>query len=119
MKKTQALEALSALSQETRLEAFRLLVRQAPEGLPAGEISARLGVVQNTMSSHLAVLSRSGLVSSSRNGRVINYAADFKAMRALLLFLMQDCCRGAPEICAPLLELVSCGPGVSGSTRKE
>lgn len=107
----QALDALSALSQETRLETFRLLVRHAPDGLPAGEIAARLGVVQNTMSAHLAILARSGLISSRRKGRVIEYAADFAAIRALLVFLMQDCCRGAPEICAPLLDVVGCQPG--------
>lgn len=108
MESIQALDALSALSQETRLETFRLLVRHAPDGLPAGEIAARLGVVQNTMSAHLAILARSGLVSSSRNGRVINYTADFAATRGLLVFLMQDCCQGAPEICAPLLDVVGC-----------
>lgn len=110
MDSKEALEALSALSQETRLEAFRLLVKEAPEGLPAGEVGARLGVVQNTMSAHLAVLSRSGLIKPARDGRVINYAADFAAVRQLLLFLMRDCCQGAPEICAPLLDVVSCAP---------
>ena len=110
MEKKQALESLSALSQETRLEAFRLLLHHAPDGLPAGEIAGRLGVVQNTMSAHLAILARSGLVLSRRKGRVIEYAADFAAIRALLVFLMQDCCRGAPEICAPLLDVVSCKP---------
>lgn len=105
-----ALDSLAALSQETRLAAFRLLVKAAPDGLPAGEIGERLGVVQNTMSAHLAVLARCGLVSSQRKGRVIEYAANFAAIRQLLLFLMQDCCQGTPEICAPLLELVGCEP---------
>ena len=108
MDKARALEMLSALAQETRLETFRLLIKMAPESVPAGEIGKRLGVVQNTMSAHLATLQRSGLVSSSRHGRSIAYAANFEQMRALLLFLMQDCCQSAPEICAPLIELVSC-----------
>jgi len=108
MDKILALEGLSALSQETRLNAFRLLVRLAPEGLPAGEIAQRLGVVQNTMSAHLAILARAGLVRADRQGRTIRYSADFTHMRELLSFLMQDCCGGAPEICAPLLDLVGC-----------
>lgn len=108
MDKETALQTLSALGQETRLEAFRLLVRNAPDGLPAGEIGGRLGVVQNTMSAHLAVLERSGLIVSRRKGRRIDYAADFKRMRELLLFLMRDCCQGEPEICAPLFDLVTC-----------
>ncbi len=103
-----ALATLSALSQETRLETFRLLVKTAPDGLPAGEIGKKLGVVQNTMSAHLSVLERCGLITSRRLGRSIEYTADFTHIRALLLFLMQDCCRGAPEVCAPLFELVSC-----------
>lgn len=108
MDEKAALEALSALGQETRLDAFRLLVRTAPEGLPAGEIGGKLGVVQNTMSAHLAVLERSGLIVSRRKGRRIEYAANFGRIRELLLFLMRDCCQGAPEICAPLFELVTC-----------
>lgn len=108
-----ALATLGALSQETRLEAFQLLIKKAPDGLPAGEIASTLGVVQNTMSAHLSVLAQSGLVTTMRKGRIINYAANFSRVRELLLFLMQDCCQGAPEICEPLLEAVSCS--TSGS----
>jgi DNA-binding transcriptional ArsR family regulator len=107
MDEKAALAALTALSQETRLDVFRLLVRLAPEGLPAGEIARRLGVVQNTMSAHLAVLARAGLVSAVRRGRVVNYSTDLAQMRALLSFLVQDCCHGAPEVCGPLLDLAS------------
>ena len=110
MDQNSALETLAALSQETRLDVFRLLVRNAPEGLPAGEIGKKLGVVQNTMSAHLAVLSRSGLITSRRKGRVIEYTSNFKVVRELLQFLMEDCCQGAPEICKPLLEAVACAP---------
>lgn len=108
MDQISALDTLAALSQETRLDVFRLLVRYAPEGLPAGEIGKKLGVVQNTMSAHLAILARSGLVSSRRRGRVIEYTANFKCVRGLLQFLMEDCCQRAPEICEPLLEAVTC-----------
>lgn len=108
MDKTDSLTALAALSQETRLDAFRLLVKLAPSGLPAGEIANRLDVVQNTMSAHLGVLARSGLVCSARKGRVVEYRVDYERVRGFLAFLMQDCCQGEPEICSPLLELVTC-----------
>ena len=106
-----ALERLASLAQETRLETFRLLMRSAPNGLHAGEIARRLGVVQNTMSAHLNVLTRSGLVSARREGRAISYRADPGAVRQLLVFLMEDCCQGAPEVCAPLLALTACSRG--------
>lgn len=110
MDKKDALSALAALGQETRLDVFRLLVRAAPDGLPAGEIAVRLGVVQNTMSAHLGALARSGLIRAERRGRSVEYAVDYTAVRGLLAFLMQDCCQGEPQICAPLLDLVKCGP---------
>lgn len=106
----EALEALAALAQETRLDAFRLLVAHAPDGLPAGEIATRLSVVQNTMSAHLAALARANLATATRKGRTIEYTADIAAMRGLLAWLMQDCCQGAPEICDPLIDLVRCRP---------
>ena len=106
MDKKESLNALGALSQETRLDAFRLLVKLAPDGLPAGEIAERLGVVQNTMSAHLGVLARSGLIQSRRKGRIVEYAVDYEAVRGLLAFLLQDCCQSEPEICSPLFELV-------------
>ncbi len=104
MDKYAVLEALSALSQETRLDVFRLLVRAGPVGLCAGEIAERLGVVQNTMSTNLQVLHRAGLVRSAREGRSIRYFADLDGMGDLLGFLMKDCCGGRPEICQPLLD---------------
>ncbi len=103
-----SLAALAALGQETRLDTFRLLVRQAPDGMPAGEIAKRLNVVQNTMSAHLGVLARCGLICAKRNGRTVEYEVDYKAVRGLLAFLMQDCCQGEPEICSPLFKLVDC-----------
>mgnify|MGYP001549207382 CR=1 FL=1 len=104
-----ALPALGALSQETRLNAFRLLVRHEPEGLAAGEIARQLGVPQNTMSVHLATLARAGLIQAERRSRIINYRADLDRLRALTLFLVKDCCGGKAELCEPLIaELVPC-----------
>lgn len=108
MDKNQFLISLGALGQETRLDIFRLLVKLAPESLPSGEIATRLGVVQNTMSAHLGVLARSGLVGARRKGRSIEYSVEFDALRGFLTFLMQDCCQGQPEICSPLLDLIDC-----------
>ena len=108
MERPDALNALAALSQGTRLDVFRLLVRQTPNGLAAGEIADRLGVVQNTMSSHLGVLARAGLVEAARDGRSVRYSANLAGMCGLLTFLMEDCCQGAPEICASLMDIISC-----------
>lgn len=107
MDKKAVLEALGALSQETRLDVFRLLVQAGPEGLPVGEIASHMGVRQNTMSTNLGILARAGLVSSVRRGRSIHYNADYDAMQALLGYLIQDCCGGEPAICAPLLKSIS------------
>jgi ArsR family transcriptional regulator len=104
-----AICALGALAQGTRLDVFRLLVRHEPEGLAAGEIARQLEVPQNTMSAHLAILARAGLVRSERHSRAIIYRADLNGLRALTLFLVKDCCAGSPELCAPLLaELTHC-----------
>jgi len=108
METTKALIALRALSHETRLEVFRLLIRMSPDPMPAGDIADRLGVVQNTMSSHLAELTRAGLITSKREGRSVRYKANYAAIRKLLIFLMRDCCQGNAEICAPLFKLVDC-----------
>lgn len=107
MDKKAALEALGALSQETRLDVFRLLVQAGPDGLPAGEIALRMNVRQNTMSTNLGILARAGLIRKLRRGRSIHYSADYAAMQGLLGYLMQDCCGGEPAICAPLLKTVS------------
>ena len=101
--------ALSALAQSTRLEVFRLLVRNEPDGLPAGEIAKLLDVPHNTMSTHLNILSRSGLVSSERDGRSIVYRVDLSAVRSFFVYLLKDCCDGRPELCQPLLDdLTTC-----------
>lgn len=104
MESENIVPALAALAQSTRLDVFRLLVRHEPEGLAAGEIARSLAIPQNTMSSHLSVLSRAGLVSARRFGRSIVYRADLACLRAVVLFMLRDCCEGRPEICAPLIE---------------
>lgn len=108
MDKKPALEALSALGQETRLDVFRLLVKAGAKGLPAGEIGESLGTVQNTTSAHLKVLSQAGLVRATREGRTIRYSADMTGFRDLLAFLMEDCCAGRPELCRPVIDAVTC-----------
>jgi DNA-binding transcriptional ArsR family regulator len=99
-----AILALAALAQSTRLDVFRLLVKREPQGLAAGVIARALSVPQNTMSSHLAVLSRAGLVTTQRYSRSIVYRADLARFREVLLFMLRDCCGGRPEICAPLID---------------
>ncbi|HHZ07272.1 MAG TPA: helix-turn-helix transcriptional regulator [Rhizobiales bacterium] len=108
MDKRDALSALAALGQETRLDIFRLLVRAGADGVPATEIAARLGTIQNTTSAHLKALHHAGLVSATRDGRVVRYAADMTGFRDLLAYLMEDCCNGAPELCRPVIEAVTC-----------
>ncbi|MCE2576759.1 helix-turn-helix transcriptional regulator [Komagataeibacter sp. FNDCR2] len=105
------LAALSALSQSTRLEIFRLLVRHEPDGLPAGDVARHLAMPQNTISAHLATLARAGLLTSQRHSRLIVYRASLSRLRELMLFLVKDCCAGSPELCAPLIAtLSSCCP---------
>lgn len=106
MEVTDSIRALGALAQESRLEAFRLLVRSGPAGLPAGEIARALAVPHNTMSAHLSVLANAGLVAARRRGRSIIYAVALARVRDLLAFLVEDCCRGKPEVCAPLIACV-------------
>ncbi len=101
--------ALAALAQSTRLDAFRLLVRHEPRGLPAGDVADRLAVPANTMSAHLGVLSRAGLITAQRRSRSIIYRADLDRLRELVLFLLKDCCEGRADLCRPLLaELAPC-----------
>jgi DNA-binding transcriptional ArsR family regulator len=111
MESENVLLALAALAQSTRLDVFRLLAKHEPEGLAAGDIAKALAVPQNTMSSHLAVLSRAGLVSTQRFSRSIVYRADLTQLQAVVLFMLRDCCDGRPEICAPVVEsLTFCCP---------
>src|SRR3979411_2435452 len=100
MRREEVIAALGALAQETRLEIFRLLVQKGPEGLPAGEIGARLGQPSPTLSFHLNQLRFAGLVTSRRESRSIIYSANYKAMNSLLGYLTENCCGGRPELCA-------------------
>lgn len=109
METLDALASFTALSQETRLQAFKLLVRHEPEGLAAGEIARQLGVPHNTMSAHLAILARAQLVASKRQSRSIIYRANLERMQATIQFLVHDCCDGHPQVCEPQFSaLTSC-----------
>lgn len=109
MESEEALTALAALGQPTRLEAFRLLVRQEPEGLAAGDLAKALAIPANTLSAHLNVLSHAGLTRSERRGRSIVYRADFGRVSELVLYLLKDCCGGRADLCRPLMaELNPC-----------
>jgi DNA-binding transcriptional ArsR family regulator len=109
MDDTAVILCLAALAQPTRLEVFRLLVAHEPVGLPAGDLARQTRVPHNTMSGHLNILSRAGLVRSERRSRSIIYRADLDRFRAVASFLLKDCCGGHLEVCAPLLdELTPC-----------
>ncbi|WP_189444758.1 ArsR/SmtB family transcription factor [Salinicola rhizosphaerae] len=111
METQNAIDSFAALSQQTRLDAFRLLIRHEPTGLAAGEIARRLAVPHNTMSAHLAVLARAGLIASQRRSRSIIYRANLAEMGELIGFLVSDCCAGHPEVCDRLtLPMGACGP---------
>jgi DNA-binding transcriptional ArsR family regulator len=99
METKEATAAFAALAQETRLAVFRLLVRQGPNGLPAGDIAELVGVAPSTLSFHLGHLERAGLVRSWRVQRQIFYATHIEGTRRLLAFLTEDCCGGRPELC--------------------
>lgn len=103
MDETATLACLAALSQPTRLKAFRLLVAHEPDGLAAGDVARLANVPQNTMSAHLATLAQCGLARSERRSRSVIYRADLTQFRSLIDFLLEDCCGGRPDICSPML----------------
>jgi ArsR family transcriptional regulator len=112
METKEAVIALAALAQDTRLSVFRLLVRVGPEGIPVGRIGEELGVAPATLSFHLKELYHAGLISSRQEGRFIYYSANFESMTALMTFLTQNCCQGMPQECITVVEtaLGSCCP---------
>jgi ArsR family transcriptional regulator, arsenate/arsenite/antimonite-responsive transcriptional repressor len=110
MKKKDALTALSALAQDTRLEVFRFLVTAGPEGASAGDIAHAIKVPAPTLSFHLKELEQAHLIASQRESRSIIYSANYTRMRALLAFLMEDCCSGRPEICDVNTKRKECTP---------
>jgi ArsR family transcriptional regulator len=99
MELTSHVAAFAALAQEHRLAVFRLLMREGPNGLPAGEIAAALGIPRSTLSSHLAQMERAGLLRSVRRQRHILYSVHIEGARRLIQFLTEDCCQGRPELC--------------------
>ena len=101
MEKSNAVAALAALAQDSRLDVFRLLVEAGPEGMPAGEIADALDLAPNTLTFHFDRLRSAGLVTHRREGRSIIYTARFDTMNALLAYLTENCCQGAQEACAP------------------
>ena len=100
MKKPDILAALAALAQENRLDAYRLLVQAGPEGIPAGEVAAALGLPPNTLTFHFDRLHEAGLVTVRREGRSMIYAAQFGRMNGLIDYLTENCC-GGTQSCAP------------------
>lgn len=112
MTEAQALEAFSALSQETRLRIIRLLVTAGPEGLAAGAIGEAVDATSSRLSFHLHHLEQAGLVQSRREARSIIYNAAYPALSALVSFLMRDCCQGHPDVCGPAVATLTdcCDP---------
>lgn len=106
MDQDHAIEAFASLAQDSRLAIFRLLVRKEPDGLPVGEISRQLNIVPSTLSGHLGVLKRAGLLKSTRHQREIHYAADLEAMGDLVRFMLEDCCDGRVENCGEIISLL-------------
>jgi ArsR family transcriptional regulator len=94
MNTASAVDSLAALAQETRLNIFRLLVQNAPRGLPAGEIARRLKLPGPTLSFHLNILAAIELIEPQRNGRSISYSANFRSVNRLMNYLMENCCGG-------------------------
>jgi ArsR family transcriptional regulator len=117
-----ALAALAALGQPSRLEIFRMLMRREPEGLAAGVIAEAIGCPHNTLSTHLGILARSGLIRGARDGRSIVYRADVDGMRSLIAFLVTDCCEGHPELCQlqdALRDSACCAPSARSPQRRK
>jgi DNA-binding transcriptional ArsR family regulator len=107
MGQTKIVAALAALAHEHRLRIFRLLVKQGPSGLPAGEIADRVAITPTNTSFHLKELDRAGLLRATRQGRYIRYAINVEGMRRLLTYLTEECCQGHPELCGNIFVAAS------------
>jgi ArsR family transcriptional regulator, arsenate/arsenite/antimonite-responsive transcriptional repressor len=114
MENADAVIALAALAQDNRLDVFRLLVQAGPAGRPAGQVAAALDLAPNTLTFHFDRLRSAGLVTVRREGRSMIYAARFETMNALLAYLTENCCNGAPESCGP----APCSSGRASKPRK-
>lgn len=108
MEKSDALAALASLAHDRRIEVFRLLVRAGPAGMAAGDIAQDLGMLPNTLSNNLTILTSAGMIRSLREGRSIRYFARMETMRGLLSYLMEDCCGGRADLCHPVLGKIAC-----------
>src|SRR5580700_686027 len=115
METTDAVTALAALAQDSRLEIYRLLVQAGPEGMAAGQVADKLGLAPNTLTFHFDRLRVAGLVAVRRDGRSMIYAARFETMNGLVSFLTENCCQGAPASCAPM----ECKPTSKSARKKE
>jgi DNA-binding transcriptional ArsR family regulator len=113
MKTVQVIEALGALAHEHRLAIFRLLIERGPEGLPAGRIADRVGLVPSSLTFHLQNLQRAGLIAQRRESRQLFYSADFAAMNALMSYLTENCCAESSAECA-----ASCAPALPAKPAK-
>jgi ArsR family transcriptional regulator, arsenate/arsenite/antimonite-responsive transcriptional repressor len=99
MNETRIVTSLAALAHHHRLRIFRLLVKEGPSGMPAGDIADRVGISPTNTSFHLKELDRAGLIRATRQGRFVLYAIDVDGMRKLLTYLTEECCQGRPELC--------------------
>lgn len=118
MDENNTIAALAALAQPTRLQTFRLLIAREPGGVAAGELAKLIDVPQNTMSAHLSILSNAGLIRGERQGRSIIYRAELECFRAVILYLLKDCCGGNASLCAPLVADLAprCAPEMTAGT---
>ena len=114
MEQSDAVAALAALAQDNRLDVYRLLVRTGPDGMPAGMVAGALKLAPNTLTFHFDRLRQAGLVTVRREGRSMIYAARFEVMNALLGYLTENCCEGAPQSCAP----AACRPAAASEQKK-
>ena len=117
MKETHAVIGFGALAQETRLRILRLLVQAGPEGRAAGDIAHAVKVSPSNLTFHLKELEHANLIRQRREARSIIYSADYAALSNLIQFLMQDCCGGRPEVCAPVLAVPCCPPKTSAKRK--
>ena len=101
-----ATDRLTALAHEGRLSAFREIVKAGSPGISAGDLASTLDIQPNTLSAQLNILSASGLISRNRQGRSLIYAADLSSLNELVLYLIEDCCAGRDEVCAPILDAI-------------
>ena len=114
MKNAQVIDALGALAHEYRLAIYRLLVEQGPEGLAAGLIGERVGLVPSSLTFHLQALQRAGLITQTRSSRQLIYSADFNIMNQLVGYLTDNCCAGSQQGCE-----ASCAPRVTKPARRK